>query len=166
MDIHIYKMTNLIDGKAYIGQTIDVDRRMKQHWNSYESEVSREWHKAGWNNFHIQVLKTVHNPKTASKTEQYYIEKYGTMMPHGYNAAHAPMKGNQYPNRGKKVSKTVNQYARIWVNGEPMKLTESELKKRYKIDFKDLRSFKGKEMSCFDPDRWAWNQIKLCEFCN
>ena len=175
MDIHIYKMTNLIDGKAYIGQTVNLQSRISQHCCGGESEVSRAVHRVGRDNFKVEILETVHDTVTANKAEQHYIETYNTMIPNGYNKIHAPSCANNlYPTRGTGKPSAVCRIpqrigkpcARVTINGRTMKLTEPELKKRYKVDFKDLRSFEGKEMSCFDSDKWVWNQIKLCEFCN
>lgn len=82
----IYKWTNKINGKAYIGKTIDEDRRKYQHIY-YKEKLDDYFHRAlvkyGVDNFKYEVLIRVHCPvefadEILSDTEKIYIKKYQT----------------------------------------------------------------------------------------
>ena len=74
----IYKFTNLVNGKIYIGQSIHLSIRYNQHKNRYDdendSEYSHSFHSAirkyGWNNFQYEVLV---NNDDLSLEERYII---------------------------------------------------------------------------------------------
>lgn len=84
---YIYKATNRINGKCYIGQTVDYRSRVWQHQRCYEKEKCK-FHDAiqefGFDNFDWKILKTCENKKEADKSERYYIEYYNSYRD-GYN---------------------------------------------------------------------------------
>lgn len=43
----IYKITNLINGKIYIGQSINIERRFLEHCRKNESLIDKEIQKNG-----------------------------------------------------------------------------------------------------------------------
>lgn len=88
----VYKITNIINGKCYVGQTnVTVRRRFGQHKckarNGYEKE--RPIHKAineyGENNFVAEVLETGISESEIDNREKYWIEEENSMYPNGYN---------------------------------------------------------------------------------
>ena len=88
---YIYKITNLINQKSYIGKTtFSVDRRWKEHQQESKSQRSqnrplyRAMNKYGIENFSIEVVEEV-NIKELSKKEIYWIGYYDTYN-NGYNA--------------------------------------------------------------------------------
>lgn len=84
---YIYKATNRINGKSYIGQTVDYRSRVWQHQRCYEKEKCK-FHDAiqgfGFDNFDWEILKTCENKKEADQSERYYIEYYNSYRD-GYN---------------------------------------------------------------------------------
>ena len=85
--IGIYKWTNKINNKSYIGQSVCIERRYKQHL--YDAPKSRlPFHlalmKYGVENFTFEVLEDCSKSELNDK-EKYYIQKYNTLVPNGYN---------------------------------------------------------------------------------
>ncbi len=86
----IYKITNMINGKSYIGKTGgEIKKRFKDH--EYESQQPRSKNrplyrairKYGIQNFEIELIEETSEPE---KQEKYYIRKYNTYGKTGYNA--------------------------------------------------------------------------------
>ena len=90
--IGIYKFTNKINNKPYIGQSINIDARKRQHIassyyplsNTYNTVFHQAIRKYGIDNFHFEVL-TICNIEELDSLEKYYIFKYNSMVPSGYN---------------------------------------------------------------------------------
>lgn len=89
----IYSYTNNINGKKYIGQTINPRQRKYQHKSSafnendksYDSILHRAFRKYGYDNFTYEVLTEANTIDELNKLEIYYIEKFNTVIPNGYN---------------------------------------------------------------------------------
>ena len=90
----IYKVTNLINKKIYIGQTIDIVQRKRNHksdsYNINSQGYNYALHKAirkyGWNNFYWEILEEISNddPSIMNEREIYYITLYKSYKK-GYN---------------------------------------------------------------------------------
>lgn len=89
--IGIYKITNKLNNKSYIGQSIRIEGRWLDHINSALKEYAREHdsplHKSmrinGVENFEMTIIEEC-NPEDLNSKEQYWIEYYDTYI-HGYN---------------------------------------------------------------------------------
>ena len=83
--IGIYKITNLINSKSYVGQSIDIERRFKMHKrtafnknsDSYNYPLYRAIRKHGINNFSFDILEECLKEELDNK-EINYIERYNT----------------------------------------------------------------------------------------
>lgn len=84
---YIYKSTNKLNGKSYIGQTVNYRTRVWQHRRCYEKEDCK-FHEAiqkyGFDNFDWEVLETCQDFGEAIRLEKYYIEKFDSCR-NGYN---------------------------------------------------------------------------------
>lgn len=84
---YIYKATNKINGKSYIGQTNNWRTRIWQHMRCYEKEDC-SFHDAikkyGFDNFDWELLETCNDKNMALDLEKHYIELYDTYR-NGYN---------------------------------------------------------------------------------
>ena len=77
----IYKITNTINSKSYIGFSDNVSKRWDQHRNGYGSKVVHNAiQKYGVDNFTFEVIAE----DTVDK-EDMYIQEHNTMAPNGYN---------------------------------------------------------------------------------
>lgn len=87
----IYKITNIVNQKVYIGQAVDIQKRIKQHLNDafnskrreYEYPLSRAIRKHGVENFINEVLETCDRSELNEK-EIYWIKFYNAKQT-GYN---------------------------------------------------------------------------------
>lgn len=86
----IYKFTNLVNNKVYIGQTRKQFReRLAQHvWQMKNNPCyfHKSLAKYGLSNFDITILETCENPEDLNGLEVYWIDYYGsTDRNKGYN---------------------------------------------------------------------------------
>ena len=91
MKTGIYKITNKLNGKCYIGQSIFIERRWKderngafnQYDNEYNSARSRAFRKYGLENFNFEVIEEC-LPSELNEKEIYWIQYYDSYN-NGYN---------------------------------------------------------------------------------
>lgn len=75
----IYKTTNKINGKYYVGSSINIDKRWRSHKNRLNSNIhankhlQNSWLKYGEINFIFSILETISLDKLA-ETEQKYLD--------------------------------------------------------------------------------------------
>ena len=81
--IGIYKITNKNNGKSYIGQSIHCGKRLDEHSKGSQL-IDEVIQLEGIENFNFEILKEVEKEEL-SYWEDYYIIKFGTMFPNGYN---------------------------------------------------------------------------------
>lgn len=80
----IYKWTNKINGKAYIGQTVNEKTRKQDHIKGkYNSVIHKAIKKYGLENFDYEVLEKIEESKL-SEREIYWIKYFDTYN-NGYN---------------------------------------------------------------------------------
>ena len=83
--IGIYKITNLTNGKSYVGQSIHIERRWMEHClPSANSLIAKAIQKYGKEQFAFQVIEEC-LPEQLDEKEEYYISHYNTVVPNGYN---------------------------------------------------------------------------------
>ena len=77
----IYKITNLINKKYYIGSSLDIKRRWKEHRcnlikNKHNNiHLQKSWNKYGENSFLFEIIELVNDLKDLTIREQYYLDK-------------------------------------------------------------------------------------------
>lgn len=94
----LYKITNLINGKAYIGQSINPRRRFIAHISranndSDNSPIHSAIKKYGKDNFKFEILEWSEN---YNQREKELIIEHNTLSPNGYNVARG---GEEPPHR-------------------------------------------------------------------
>lgn len=103
--IGIYKITNKINGKSYIGQSIHIEERWKEHiYNpSKSSLIKLALQKYGINNFTFEVIEECDENELDEK-EIYWIKYYDTYY-NGYNLTLGGSKGYKFD-----IEKIYNEY--------------------------------------------------------
>lgn len=87
----IYKITNSIDKKVYIGQTINsLESRISKHISLANKDSNRTYlHRAlkkhGKYNFEWEIIKYCYSKEELDEMEFNYIKQYNSMVPNGYN---------------------------------------------------------------------------------
>lgn len=90
--IGIYKITNLINNKVYVGQSIDIKERWNQHKYKannpkelgYNSAIHQAFRKYGIENFNFEVIEQCEVNELDFK-ERYWIQELNSLVPNGYN---------------------------------------------------------------------------------
>lgn len=77
----IYKIINIINGKCYIGSSIDIKRRWKEHNrnliknNHINVHLQKSWNKHGKSSFLFEIIELVGDIKNLVIREQYYLDE-------------------------------------------------------------------------------------------
>lgn len=120
----IYKITNKINGKVYIGESLDILRRWREHKETLEDnkhsnyKLQEEYNKYGIDNFEFNIVSVLNDDISHFSDkyillvyEYYYILKYNSIKS-GYNiepTAKEVIKGNKCIN-GKFDKKILEDY--------------------------------------------------------
>ena len=84
--IYIYKHRNNINGKVYIGQTNNIEKRWQPSKYKKSSLFYRAIQKYGWNNFTHEILSEIEDQNEADNQEIALIEYFDSTNPDkGYN---------------------------------------------------------------------------------
>ena len=102
----IYKITNLINNKVYIGQTINsLEKRFNRHKNDalnniLDTHFARALREYGIDAFQAEVIDIADTQEELSQKEQYWIRHYNSVV-FGYNETDAIEKcgGNTYQSK-------------------------------------------------------------------
>lgn len=101
----VYKITNNVNNKIYIGCTIDYDRRVRQH-KSCKFKGATLLHKAflkyGANSFSFEIIGSYKSEEEMFKAEVECIKQFNSLDPVGYNLHHG--------GKGGKICLTEQQY--------------------------------------------------------
>ena len=82
----IYRLTNTINGKKYIGKTVEFKNRMRSHKNSKdECYIHRAIQKYGWNKFKVEKIIDNVPEEDLNNLEISYIAVENTKVPYGMN---------------------------------------------------------------------------------
>lgn len=88
---YIYRITNKVTQQHYIGQTIDINRRKRKHFNTLKNnthdnpKLQASWNKYGEENFEFEYWKfEINSEEELNQLECEYIDKYDSLA-NGFN---------------------------------------------------------------------------------
>jgi len=111
----IYKITNKINGKIYVGSSKSIESRWKQHiyelnkGTHHSNKLQRAWNKYSEEDFKFEVIQIVNNESELFKYEQEWIDKTKCYEgKYGYNIcdiAGMPISKNKIKDKVKEEEK-------------------------------------------------------------
>lgn len=89
MSCGIYRIVHVATQRSYVGQSLDVERRVKDHLSQKRSNVllSRAISKYGVDAFSSEILELCDSGELDEK-EKYWIQKLNSVSPGGFNLTH------------------------------------------------------------------------------
>ena len=82
MNSGIYKITNVANGKFYIGSAVNIKNRFSTHISELNSgthdnrHLQRAWRKYGKDNFKFEIIENVEDKQLLLEREQFYIDNF------------------------------------------------------------------------------------------
>lgn len=160
----IYKITNKINGKIYIGQTINsINLRWQQHLSKNENcrVLKRAINKYGKENFIIEEIDGANNLSELNYLEKHYILTLDSLSPKGYNLREGGSNGGKCSeDTKKKMSEAQKKWKRPPRNPEKEKNRIKKLKEavcRKIVDCSTGRIYKSIKECSLDLDIPASN---------
>lgn len=112
----IYVMRNRLDGKRYVGKTVNATKRFWEHRTKLRAGVhanthlQRAWDKYGEQAFEFEIVETVRvrgpYDRALSERERYWVKTLNTTSPEvGYNLTRGGDGGVQVPSVRAKMSR-------------------------------------------------------------
>ena len=179
-DSGIYIITNISNGKVYIGQSRQLNGRKYKHFHSlekgthYNKHLQRAYSKYGPDSFTFSILEYC-EVEELNQREQYWISKFHAMdLAHGYNnegggnvdkivseRTRESKRGANNPNYGKKTPEETRIKMRNASRGKNTELTEQQV---YDIKERLLHGASAKNLGkTYGISEDAVLKIKMCK---
>lgn len=181
MSIGIYKIENLQNHKKYIGQSIHIEKRWQEHCQpSADSVIAKAIQKYGKINFSFQILEECPEDELDEK-ELYYITKYNTIVPNGYNLT-------DYIQGQRRVYNTYDKETLLQIISDikDTQMSFQDIASKYSLDvsmiyylnrgdyhslegftypLREVKSFKKQEHTCIDCGKEVYKGSIRCPEC-
>lgn len=127
----IYLITNLLDGKKYVGQTTRTsEQRFKEHANCKTSLIGKAIRKYGVKNFSVKVLEECNTSEQLNEREKFWITQFDCKVPNGYNQTDGGHNGQVHtPEARAKISEANIRRKRKKLSDETRKKIQLATKK-------------------------------------
>ena len=81
----VYKITNILNGKIYVGQTKQaLEQRFMQHLHA-NSPLGQAMRQCGADNFTIEIIEHCETQEQLNEREKFRIRVLNSTVPNGYN---------------------------------------------------------------------------------
>lgn len=135
----IYGIFNLINGKVYIGKSVNIEKRWNSHFNYLKcdkhknSHLQKSYNKYGKENFEYKILKLCKKEKLDYWEKYFIYDRYNSFNPNcGYNKTIGG-EGGAY----REYSMVINKWINDFVNGNSL----SKIAKQYNISHSTVRKY-------------------------
>ena len=143
----IYMYTNKINGKRYIGQAKDFNKRHKAHLRGKKQIIDRAINKYGIENFDITILAcNIETQDKINEYEKFFIKRYKTLeTQNGYNIAEGGSNGNPYEGKTQEEIDEIvfKQKETRKINNKPVWNKGLQLSEDHKNKLSETRKEKG-----------------------
>lgn len=160
----IYKFTNKVNGKVYIGQTIHtLDKRVKNHLKESKQDTNRPIlnaiKKYGIEQFDIEVIDCASTQEELDTKEIEWIKKLDCVSPNGYNV----LGGGQFNKTStEEFSKSISEGLKNSKKWNQIKNSE-EYKNKMQVRF--IGYNKGKKFSDNHKNKiWESNKERILQY--
>ena len=110
----IYMLTNLINGKIYIGQSTKINAVIERRYKGRGNIIKLAIKKYGWDNIKSEILDYASDQNELNDKEPYYIKECNSLVPIGYNLK----KGGSQGGPGNILSSETRKKISIAISGE------------------------------------------------
>jgi group I intron endonuclease len=157
----IYKATNKINSKIYVGQTTKkIEERMKSHLKKCKTIFSKAINKHGFENFIFEIIDNATNKDELDEKEIYWIKELNSLTPNGYNISSG----------GQGKSKVCNDYVKELIslglkNSEKWNKIKNSAEYKEKIMKNFFTYFKGKNFTKEHSEKiWLANKERVLKY--
>lgn len=154
----IYKITNKVNGKYYIGSSNNIKKRLGQHKSNLKHNrhinqyLQNAWNKYGADSFQFSIVKEIYSEDSLLAEEQNYIDE----NTNGYNIASTAAA----PFTGKTHTEEVKTLLSMKNSGENHPHYGKPVSKKWRKKISDSKKrFTNKEEKSF-LDRWRSGESK------
>ena len=172
MTIGIYKITNTVNGKVYIGKSHNIEERFKQHIEglngkrNHNPHFQSAWNKYGKSNFKFEIIHHLKRyvEEEISDLEIYYISKYNSAdANYGYNFQ-CGGQGGKLSERHKEIMKQQSQFKNASLTYE--EVVQIKLALYCLIDKRELSEIFNVDIGVIKSISEARNYYYVCEELN
>lgn len=163
--VGIYRITNQINGKVYIGQSVDIARRWKDHRKAINSDLPlyRAMRKYGKDNFIFEVIEEC-SQKELDEKEIYWIKFYDSLNPDkGYNLSSGGSNGSHF---GKLNYETLKQVKDLLKNSDIML---GDIAKQFKVSLIAIKDINQGHSYYDENEKYPLRPVNVanhCPLCN
>lgn len=153
----IYKITNLINNKIYIGQTIQsLNSRISKHLSAKDGyrPLTKAIRKYGKDNFKIEIIDWANHQTELNYKEWLWIHRLNTIAPNGYNLKDGGRNGAISEKQKKAIS--LSNSKRLWTEEAKSKISLAN--KGRKREYTPLET--RKILSSNTKKQWANKEIR------
>lgn len=159
MTCGIYKIENLLNHKIYIGQSVHIEKRWREHCElNAKGLIGKAISKYGKENFSFQILEICEREFLLQK-EEYYIRYYNSVVPRGYNIqSFSEGKSSYFNNYNEEIFKNIINDIK---NNE---LTFQQIAEKYDLSLSMIYYLNRGDYHTLDNETYPLRPV--LKFCN